>query len=142
MFLSKMSRDSQMRLADINFGLMGAFGMIGVIADSFDSTQTLANAPNPWLTGISVSILMLIVGFTFTRIAILDRNQSEEYTFQILSSGAVVSVMTTLVVTFAWTSDFLLSRWLGEPSSSQILALLLGSWSIGYFTYRFKGIAE
>jgi hypothetical protein len=142
MFLSKMSRDNQMRLADISFALMGAFGIFGVIADSFDTNQTIVNAPNPWLTGIGISILMLIVSFTFSRIAKLDRQQSEEYTFQILSSGAVVSVMTTLVVTFAWTSDFLLSRWLGEPSSSQILALLLGGWSVGYFIYRYKGISE
>ena len=131
-----------MRLADIAFGAMGLIGAAGLIFDSFDDNPTIPNAPEPLLTGMAAVALMLLVGFIVTKVAALDRRNSEEYTFQILANGAVVSVMTTMFVTLAWTSDFLLARWLGEPSSSQLIALLMGSWSVGYLTYRIRGVSE
>ncbi|MFN2100728.1 hypothetical protein [Altererythrobacter sp. MF3-039] len=142
MLFGRMSRDGQMRVADLAFGAMAIFGSVGLIFDSFDDSPKIPNAPEPLLTGISVVGLMLLVGLIVTKLAALDRHNGEEYTFQLLANGAVISVMTTMVVTLLWTSDFLLARWLGEPSSSQLIALLMGSWSVGYFTYRIRGVRE
>ena len=139
MMINKLSRDGQQRLADFAFGLMAAFGVLGLFGDSFDTTPLIPNAPNPMLTGLGSAILMIAVAIVTTKAAALDRKNAEEYTFQLMANGAVVSVMTTLFVTFIWSSEFLLGRWLGAPSQSQILALLLGSWAIGYFAYRTRG---
>ena len=137
-----LSRDGQMRMADFAFGAMAIVGTAGIVLDSFDDTPKIPHAPDPLFSGLVAAGLMLIVGLIITKVAALDRKKSEEYTFQLLANGAVVSVMTTMVVTFAWTSDFLLARWLGEPTSSQIIAMLLASWSVGYFTYRIRGVGE
>ncbi len=135
-------RDRQMLKADISFGLMGAFGIFGLALDSFDATREAIAPPQPWLTAAVVVALAVLIGFIVTKVASIDRQHSEEYTFQIMANGAVVSVVTTLFVTLAWTSDFLLSRWLGDPTSAQIIALLMASWSIGFFTYRIRGVGE
>ncbi len=142
MFMNRLNRDNQLRVADLSFALMGGFGFLGVIMDAFDTNPIIPNAPDPILTGLGVSALMILVGFVIAHVAMLDRKRSEEYAYQTMASGAVVSVITTLVILVLWTTDFLLERWLGAPSPSQIIALLLGSWAIGYFTYRIKGIHE
>lgn len=134
-----INRDRQAQVADISFGLMGLIGVIGLVADSFDTTPSPAYAPVPWLTGIAAAVLMVVIALVVTRLSSLDRKRSEEYTFQIMANAAVVSIMTTLIVSFAWSNDLLLGRWLGEPSLNQVQALILGSWSIGYFTYRARG---
>ena len=131
-----------MRLADVAFGAMGIFGAAGLILENFDDNQPVPHAPDPLLSGLAAVTMILIVGLIITKIAALDRKGSEEYTFQLLANGAVVSVMTTMFVTLLWTSDLLLSPWLGEPSSSHVIAMLLGSWSVGYFTYRIRGVGE
>ncbi len=140
MSISKLSRDGQQKVADFSFGLMATFAVLGLFGDSFDTTPLIPNAPNPVLTGIASAALMVLIALVVTKVAALDRKRSEEYTFQLMANGAVVSVMTTLFVTLVWSSEFLLGRWLGAPSHSQILACLLGSWAIGYFAYRTRGL--
>lgn len=138
----KTRRDWQMLKADISFGLMGAFGVMGVSIDSFDTTRPTILPDNPWLTAVSIMILAVVIGFIATKVATIDRKRSEEYTFQIVSSGAIVAMITTLFVTFAWSSDLLLAPWLGQPTIGQVIAVMLGAWSIGYFTYRIRGVGE
>ncbi|WP_284125405.1 hypothetical protein [Parerythrobacter aestuarii] len=139
--MEKLSRrDWQMRKADVSFAIMTVIGIAGLTVDSFDATKSVIIAPNPWITAGTVVLLMAIVGFLVTRLAALDRRGTEEYSFQLISSAALVAVATTLFVGFIWSSDLLLSRWLGTPTTGQMMALLLGSWSVGYFTYRFRGV--
>lgn len=135
-------RDWQMRKSDVSFALMGLIGIAGLTVDSFDATKSAIIAPNPWATAVAVVLLMVAVGFLVTKVAALDRRRTEEYSFQLISSAALVAVATTLFVSFVWSSDLLLSRWLGTPTTGQVMALLLGSWSIGYFTYRVRGVFE
>ncbi len=142
MFISRLSRDNQMRVTDASFGIMALFGFAGVAVDAFDTTHMTPNAPNPVMTAVGVCALMIIVGSIIARVAMLDKSRSEEYVYQTMASGAIVAVATTIAIIFAWTTDFLLQPWLGAPSPSQIIALLLGSWAIGYFTYRVKGVHE
>ena len=135
-------RDWQMLKSDISFTLAGIFGLVGVSIDSFDRTRDAILPENPWLTAGVIVALAVLVGFLVTKVAAIDRRRSEEYTFQILSSAAVVAVITTLFVTFVWSSDMLLAPYLGEPTIAQVIAVLMGSWSVGYFIYRFRGVSE
>lgn len=135
-------RDWQMRKADVSFALMAVFAVLGIAFDAFDTTPDFVVPPNPWLTAVAALSMVLIVGFLVTKVAAIDRRNSEEYSFQLISSGAIVAVATTLFVSFVWSSDLLLAPWLGTPTTGQVLALLLGSWSLGYFTYRLKGVHE
>lgn len=135
-----INRDRQILAADASFALMGIVSTLGLVMNSFESHPAPVAAPSPWLTGAGVVLLIVAVGLIISKVASLDRRSSEEYTFQLIANGAVVSVMTTLLITFAWSNDFLLANWLGEPATDQILALMLGSWSVGYLTYRIRGI--
>ncbi len=136
-----INRDRQMLVVDVCFTLMGIVAATGLVLNTFETQAAPAPAPTPWLTAAGIVSLMVIVGLIISKVASLDRRSSEEYTFQLISNGAVVSVMTTMVVAFAWSNDFLRSSWLGEPAIDQIIALLLGSWSVGYLTYRIRGVA-
>lgn len=135
-------RDLQMLKADISFAVAALFGIAGVTVDSFDFNREAILPVNSWLTTGVIVGLGLLVGFAVTKIAAIDRLKSEEYTFQLMSSSALVSVLTTLFVTFVWSSELFLATYLGKPTTGQIIALLLGSWSVGYFTYRVRGVGE
>ena len=134
-----VNRDRQILMADVSFSALGIVSLIGLVMEPFDTTDAVAKVPQPLLVaGITIA-LMLVIAFLVSKVARLDSQRSEEYTFQLLARGAVVGIMTTLVVNFLWTFDFLLGRWLGDPSPDQIIALLMGGWAIGYFIYRIRG---
>jgi uncharacterized membrane protein len=137
-----LNRDRQMLKSDISFGLMGMIGTFGLVMDSFQLNPIISSAPQPWMTAGVALVLTIVIAFVVTKVAKIDRSRSEEYTFQILSSAAVVSIITTMFITLVWTSDFLLSRWTGSPTPGQIIATLMASWSLGYFTFRIRGVGE
>lgn len=135
-------RDRQMIKSDVSFTLIGILGIVGLVIDSFDANPIVSSAPMPLVTSAVAIGLTAIFGFLVTRICRIDREHSEEYTFQIITSAALVAVVTTMFITLVWTSDLLLTEWMGSPTPGQIIATLMASWSFGYLVYRTRGIVE
>ena len=137
-----INRDRQLLKADVSFAILGMFSIFGTFTEFSDSTDAIPAASQPLLFGGLVVSLILVLGFVISKIATIDRNHSEEYTFQLLSQGAVIGVMVTFIVNLLWSFDILLGRWLGEPSADHIITTLMGGWALGYFIYRIRGVGS
>jgi len=87
--------------------------------------------------------LALLIGATviFSAIATLgarlDRKHLDDYMFQMVANGAVIGIITTLFVNMIWEAG---SGNLPPISKDDLIAVMIGSWSLGYFFYRWRGI--
>ena len=87
--------------------------------------------------------LALLIGAMVTLSAIatvgakLDRRHLDDYSFQMLANGAVIGIITTIFVNMAWEigKDFL-----PPINNADLTAVMVGSWSLGYFFYRWRGL--
>ncbi|WP_209347573.1 hypothetical protein [Pontixanthobacter sp. CEM42] len=135
-----INRDRQLLKADISFALLGIVSIAGTFGEFAGSAEAIPEVAQPLLmTGIVVG-LILILGAIISKVASIDRDHSEEYTFQLLSQGAVVGVMVTFVMNVLWF-DIFLGRWLGELSADHLLTILMGGWAFGYYFHRIRGVA-
>lgn len=136
-----INRDRQLLRADISFALLGGVSILGTFHEFFDETDAIAPATQPWLYGAIIVVLILVIGAVISKVAALDRGRSEEYTFQLLTQGAVVGIVTTMIVNVLWF-DIFLGRWLGELSADHLLTTLMGGWAFGYYFHRLRGVAS
>lgn len=63
----------------------------------------------------------------------VDRRKAEDYFFQTIAHGAFIAVVATMAVNFIW--DILYGPLFGDD----LIAVMLASWSLGYFYYRLRG---
>lgn len=89
---------------------------------------------DPVLKIIALAGLTLIIAFIATLAAAMDRRKVEDYYFQLMTNGAIVGIVATLFVNIAW--DFLH----GPLRGDDVIAVMLASWSLGYFFYRIRGL--
>ena len=138
---SPAPRDSKVLKLDICFAVLGVTSIIIFITGSYDEVAAIAPPSAPIAAATALIGFTVIMALIFTRFADLDRQKSEEYGFQLLANGAVIGMMTALVGHLLWSFDFLLGYWLEGPVADTIIAMMIGGWSIGYFTYRIRGVA-
>lgn len=87
--------------------------------------------------------LALLIGAMVTLSAIatlgakFDRKHLDDYLFQMIANGAVIGIITTMFVKAAWEIG---SDILPPITSDDLMAIMIGSWSLGYFFYRFRGL--
>jgi drug/metabolite transporter (DMT)-like permease len=87
--------------------------------------------------------LALLIGATValsimaTLGAKLDRKHLDDYMFQMVANGAVIGIVTTLFVNMLWEIG---SDILPPLTSDDLIAVMIGSWSLGYFFYRWRGL--
>ena len=67
----------------------------------------------------------------------MDKRMLEDFHFRLMCQGAVVGVVSTLIIVTMY--DILDDR-LPALSAHQVLITLLGTWSIGYFYHRWRGL--
>ena len=87
--------------------------------------------------------LVLLIGAMVTLSAIatlgakLDRKHLDDYLFQMITNGAVIGIITTIFVNMACEigKDFM-----PPINSDDLMAVMVGSWSLGYFFYRWRGL--
>ncbi|WP_337658650.1 hypothetical protein [Sphingorhabdus sp. Alg231-15] len=89
---------------------------------------------DPLMKILALSGLTLIIAFVATYAAAMDRRKVEDYFFQLMINGAIVGIITTLFVNFVW--DLLYGSLMGDD----VIAVMLASWSLGYFFYRIRGL--
>jgi len=86
---------------------------------------------------------LLLIGIVFflalfaTFGAALDRRKLDDYYFQLMANGAIIAVVTTLFTNMIWG---MLDDLLPALSGDELAGALIGSWSLGYFFYRFRGL--
>lgn len=87
--------------------------------------------------------LALLMGAMVTLLAIatlgakLDRKHLDDYMFQMVANGAVIGVITTIFVNILWEIG---SDILPPITNDDLIAVMIGSWSLGYFFYRWRGL--
>ena len=89
--------------------------------------------------------LALLIGAMVTLSAIatlgakLDRRHLDDYSFQMIANGAVIGIITTMFVNMAWEiGSYILPPFTGDD----LMAVMIGSWSLGYFFYRWRGLNQ
>ncbi len=106
--------------------------MAMLIAENLDPEPVIA--VNPLTKILAVSGLTLVIAFVATYAAAMDRRKVEDYFFQLMINGAIVGIITTLFVNLVW--DLLYGPLMGDD----VIAVMLASWSLGYFFYRIRGL--
>ncbi len=133
-FLRKLCRTVK---PDWLFALLLLFSM-ALLVLSHPDTSEAAIPPGPlypkllFLSGI---VIFLALFATFG--AALDRRKLDDYYFQLMANGATISVVTTLFTNVMWG---LLDDVFPPLTGDEMAAVLMGSWSLGYFFYRFRGL--
>lgn len=89
---------------------------------------------DPLLKIFVLAGLTLIIAFIATYAAAMDRRKVEDYYFQLMINGAIVGIITTLFVNLAWDLFY------GPLMGDDVIAVMLASWSLGYFFYRIRGL--
>jgi hypothetical protein len=67
----------------------------------------------------------------------LDRRHLDDYMFQMVANGAVIAIITTIFVNMIWEIG---SDLLPPITRDDLVAVMMGSWSLGYFFYRWRGL--
>ncbi|QTD57158.1 hypothetical protein [Parasphingorhabdus cellanae] len=114
------------------FGFLLLVSITMLIAENLDPEPVIA--VDPLMKILALSGLTLVIAFVATYAAAMDRRKVEDYFFQLMINGAIVGIITTLFVNLAW--DLLYGRLMGDD----VIAVMLASWSLGYFFYRIRGL--
>ena len=95
-------------------------------------------APPPLFPKIAFLVgAMVALSAIATVGAKLDRRHLDDYLFQMISNGAVIGIITTLLVNMVWEIG---NEILPPITTDDLMAVMLGSWSLGYFFYRWRGL--
>lgn len=103
----------------------------------------LKNDVRPFVPPPLFPKLALVIGAMVTLSAIatlgakLDRRHLDDYMFQMVANGAVIGIVTTLFVNMLWEIG---ADILPPITNDDLIAVMLGSWSLGYFFYRWRGL--
>ncbi|GAA0474934.1 hypothetical protein GCM10009096_15660 [Parasphingorhabdus litoris] len=114
------------------FGFLLLVSITMLIAENLDPEPVIA--VDPLMKILALSGLTLVIAFIATYAAAMDRRKVEDYFFQLMINGAIVGIITTLFVNLAW--DLLYGPLMGDD----LIAVMLASWSLGYFFYRIRGL--
>lgn len=80
---------------------------------------------------------MVLLSALATVGAKLDRKHLDDYMFQMVANGAVIAIITTIFVNMIWEAG---SDILPPITRDDLIAVMMGSWSLGYFFYRWRGL--
>lgn len=111
--------------------LLIASGFI-LIGENFDPEPVIP--VDPTLKILILAGLTLVAGFLTTFLAALDKRHADDYFFQLVSSGAIIGIVTAMFVHIIW--DFIY----GPLGGDDLVAIMMAGWSLGYFFYRFRGL--
>lgn len=119
------------------FALLLLFSMILLALSNQSATETAVSPPPlyPKLLFLSGIVFFLALFATFG--AALDRRKLDDYYFQLMANGAIIAVVTTLFTNVIWG---LLDDVFTPLSGDDLAGVLIGSWSLGYFFYRIRGL--
>ena len=115
------------------FGLVFLISIVMLIVENIDPEPIIEL--DPVLKIAILAGLTLAATFAVTIGAALDRRKTEDYFFQMITNGAFVGIVATMLVNFVW--DILYGPLLGDD----LIAVMLASWSLGYFFYRARGFS-
>lgn len=136
--MTSLDRRSRLVLiSDISIAFMGLGAMVLVAMQGRHLDAAAAPISSPVAIGAIIVGLTLLLTFLTVRMAMLEKRCAEDYTFRLLSYGALVACMTTVLIFILW--EFALGLWWGEPTAKGIFSVTMSSWAIGYFTYRIRG---
>jgi hypothetical protein len=94
-------------------------------------------AVSPMIKGLLVFGLVLLVSFLSTIGISLDRKLADDYYFQLMANGAIVGIITNLMIVAVFV---LFKDWLPALTIKDIFSTLMAGWSLGYFFYRWRGL--
>ena len=80
---------------------------------------------------------MVLLSAIATVGAKLDRKYLDDYMFQMVANGAVIAIVTTILVNMIWEMG---SAILPPVTRDDLISVMMGSWSLGYFFYRWRGL--
>ncbi len=80
---------------------------------------------------------MIVLSALATLGARLDRKHLDDYMFQMVANGAIIGIITSLFVHMLWEIG---SDILPPITGDDLIAVMIGGWSLGYFFYRWRGL--
>ena len=111
---------------------------IGLSVLSGLKTDVVQFVPPPLFPKLGLLIgAMVALSAMATVGAKLDRKHLDDYMFQMVANGAVIAIITTMLVNMIWEVG---SGILPPITRDDLISVMMGSWSLGYFFYRFRGL--
>ncbi|WP_298470991.1 hypothetical protein [uncultured Erythrobacter sp.] len=95
----------------------------------------------PFVQGMIVIALSLVVCVSIAAASALDRRCSEEYVFQIMANAALVGFASTMLINLLWLIGVKVFG-LPDLSSENMIGILTLCWALAYYWFRIKGIAQ
>lgn len=114
------------------FGLLLIISGIILVSENFDPEPMIA--VEPLLKIAILAGLTLITGLIATFFAAFDKRHADDYFFQLMSSSAIIGIVTAMFVHIIW--DFIY----GPLRGDDMVAVMMAGWSLGYFFYRIRGL--
>tara|TARA_R110000850_G_scaffold252198_1_gene377337 strand:+ start:359 stop:790 length:432 start_codon:yes stop_codon:yes gene_type:complete len=119
------------------------FGFLLIASIAMLVTSGVQAEPSPFVPPPLFPKLVLLIGAMVLLSALatagakLDRRHLDDYMFQMVANGAVIGMVTTLFLHMLWDIG---SDILPPISRDDLVAVMIGSWSLGYFFYRWRGL--
>lgn len=113
---------------------------ITMIAETGNARETAVDI-GPWAQGAALLILGVIISLGVAAMSAIDRRCSEEYVFQVMANAALVAFASTALINMIWAMAALAFN-LPQTSGQNITGVLMISWVLGYYWFRWRGIAS
>ena len=122
------------------FFIFPGLASLPMMADGPSKSEPLiALSPVPQVLILAL-IGSLIASFIVFASAI-DRKCTEDYLYQIIANASLVGVATAMLVNMFWLLG--VAIWgLPELSGQNMAGITLFGWIVGYYWFRFRGIAS
>jgi hypothetical protein len=127
--------------ADVMMTFWIAVGALSLFRAGFAPAGTLTPSATPWIEGLALVAGVVLLGWLLASRSRFDRRCAEDYTYQLLSTGAMVGMFAMLIANIPWALDFIQDAiGLRDLRGDDMLAIGLLGWGVGYFTFRVRGL--
>ena len=101
-------------------------------------TETYQFVPPPLFPKLALLMGTMVMLSALAMVgAKLDRKYLDDYMFQMVANGAIIAIITTMLVNMIWEIG---SDTLPPISRDDLISVMMGSWALGYFFYRWRGL--
>jgi len=127
--------------ADVMMVCWIAIGTGILLKSGFWPVTAATPSANPWIEWVAIALGAVLLAWLLASRSRLDRRCSEDYLYQLLATGAMVGMFTMLIANIPWAIDSVQHAiGLRDLRSTDLLAIGLLGWGVGYFTFRIRGL--
>ncbi|MBH5322663.1 hypothetical protein [Aurantiacibacter sediminis] len=126
---------------DLMFIVLALLTVAMLFDTSAASAESAASASRPLFAGLLSIAGVMILSIAAVWLSKIDQRMNDEFTYKAVALGAVVAVTVTLLFYLVFELLPMVEWGMGSLHTDRLIAVLLGSWAMGYAIFRIRGTA-